>query len=303
MTAAVVYLIPLLLLLNVERQYVTAEFGIVIFAIGVVMWTIFTLAIVRLGLGGYKHAKAHREVQQTGVPVSAEVVRSEERGREKDMAKLRIDVRFRNLSGSDVERELDIVDSKPYLRRYEPGNRINLRLNQKSHIPPFTVDSAKITVKFPFGYLAWAVFNVAYSVGLFLAEYHLYGQGFGLRFLWPFSIWLFPPVLFYFTFAFVSVRDKDEISTAKNDRQTHQLTLYGVVATGEIINYRQTGHVVNENPEVEITIQFLNRYGQKEQHKLSQVIHLVDLYLLGQSSIKVLYLPDDPSVFEITREI
>ncbi|VEI13071.1 DUF3592 domain-containing protein [Trueperella bialowiezensis] len=297
------YIFPLFFLLMDDRPYSTTEFAVVLFVIGVVMWTIFTVFLVMLGFDPYRKAKAHRKLRETGVPVIGEIIRSIQAGDEKGKPKFRLRVRFQNLAGSKIERDLDVVDEQPQLRRYARGNRINLRLNQNGYNPPYVVDTAEFTPKFSVGYLRWAVFNIAYSVGLFLVEYHLYGQGVGLRFLCPLSNWLMPPVIFLVFVLFILILSGGNgLSSVKNARQAHELTLYGVASPGEIVDYRQTGVYKNENPQVNVTVQFLDQRGEIKQRSLREVVPLVDMHKLRRGPVDVLYLPSDPDVFEIVEE-
>ncbi|PKY88271.1 hypothetical protein CYJ57_05730 [Falseniella ignava] len=279
----------------------------VLLVIGVILWLVQTYMISKFITGPKKQAKQHKKVQQNGKAVQAEIIAWEHDGLIEGDPSKKILLTFTNLAGSQVKTYLHLVDTKEHEKRFEPGKEITIKLNQKGFEPPFTVGKGEYaTSPRPWIWL-WLIFNILYMIGFFLASYYFQSDGYGWRFLNPFSSWLWAPVfgIFIINFLLKTLGSQDIISkfyqltSVRSDKDFGELLLYGKTTQGEIINYSQTGTYINEQPQVRFDVHFLNDRGDLISKKFKQIIPLTDLHQLKKGEAEVIYLPRDTDIFMV----
>ena len=275
--------------------------------LGVILWLVQTYMISKFITIPRKQAKRHRRVQRSGKAVRAEILAWEHDGMIDDEPSKKILLTFTNLAGSRVKTYLHLVDTKEHEKRFEPRKEITIKLNQNGFEPPFTVGKGEYeTPPRPWIWL-WLIFNLLYMVGFFLVSYYLQSDGFGWRFLNPFSPWLWAPVLgiFIINFLLKTFGSQDIITTFyplqsfRSNKKFGELLLYGKTTQGEIVNFSQTGTYINEQPQVRFDVHFLDERGDLLSKKFKQIIPLTDLHELKKGEAEVIYLPRDTDIFMV----
>ena len=276
-------------------------------AMGVILWLVQTYAISKFITIPRKLARQHKRVQRKGKSVQAEVLASSHDGLIDDEPSKKILLSFTNLVGSQVKTYIHLVDTKEHEKRFEPGKEITIKLNQNSFEPPFTVGKGEYeTSPRPWIWL-WLIFNLLYMVGFFVFSYYLQSDGFGWRFLNPFSPWLWAPVLgiFIINFLLKTFGSQDIITefyplqSFRSNKDFGELLLYGKTTQGEIVNFSQTGTYINEQPQVRFDVHFLNDWGDLLSKKFKQTIPLTALHELKKGEAEVIYLPRDTDIFMV----
>ena len=151
----------------------TPTIATVLLAVGTILWTFQSVLIAFFITKPSKHVKRHQKVQKSGKLVEAKILSYEKTGEMDGMPKRELLLSFLNLAGYPTKVKLTVVDSKPHENRYEPGNYIDLRLNQNGFKPPFAMASA--SYKADKRLWAWVllIFNIAYAVDLSCAVPYL----------------------------------------------------------------------------------------------------------------------------------
>ncbi|OFK61624.1 hypothetical protein HMPREF2811_02865 [Globicatella sp. HMSC072A10] len=275
--------------------------------LGVILWLVQTYMISKFITIPRKQARQHKRVQRSGKAVQAEVLASEHDGLIDDEPSKKILLSFTNLVGSQVKTYIQLVDTKEHEKRFDPGKEITIKLNQNSFEPPFTAGKGEYeTPPRPWIWF-WLIFNLLYMVGFFLVSYYLQSDGFGWRFLNPFSPWLWAPVLgiFIINFLLKTFGSQDIITTFyplqsfRSNKNFGELLLYGKTTQGEIVNFSQTGTYINEQPQVRFDVHFLNDKGDLLNKRFKQIIPLTDLHELKKGEAEVIYLPRDTDIFMV----
>ena len=300
------YIFPLFFLsLPVVRT--TPYVATALLVIGLILWLVQTYMISKFITEPKKQAKQHKKVQQTGKAIQAQVLAWEYDGLIEDDPSKKILLRFTNLVGSQVKTYMHLVDTKEHEKRFEPGKEITIKLNKSGFEPPFTVGKGEYeTPPRPWIWL-WLIFNILYMIGFFLASYYIQSDGYGWRFLNPFSPWLWEPIygIFILNFLLKTSHSQDiitefyQLKSFRSEKEFGELLLYGKITQGEIINYSQTGTYINEQPQVRFDVHFLNDQGDILNKSFKQIIPLTDLHELKKGEAEIIYLPRDTDIFMV----
>ncbi len=298
------YVFPLFFLRVASTISSTPTVATVLLVVGTILWMLQSLLIASFIMKPRKHVKKLRNIQNKGKLVEAKVLSCEKAGEDEGMPKLELLLSFINLAGSPTKVKLTVVDSKPHENRYEPGNYIDLRLNQNGFEPALALATGRYKAKKREWVWFWLIFNIAYAVGLFLISYKLHSGGNGWLFLHPASPWVFAPitgVVFLAIAAFISPasKDADEIirpgyalSSMHSIVDFGELLLYGHAAPGEILNYAQTSVWQGPDPQIRFDISIKQKYGDPELRSSLFGVQVADLHKLRTGEVEVLYLPN-----------
>ena len=281
--------------------------------IGILLWLYETYLISLFMTNPKKMMKAHQNVQYNGRLVKAKILDAENKGLVDGLPYRNLYLSFTNLAGNEVTAYMDVLDSKPHENRFEVGKEIGLRLNQTGQnkfIPPFTIEGAQYGTNIPKWPLIWIGFNIIYAIAFFLITYHFQNEGYGWRFLSPFTSWLWAPIAGVFIIKFLSplasdedlISEDEDISTKKANQHSGELLLYGKKTIGEITKFGQSGMYVNEQPQIQFHVQFVDEYGNLLNKTFKKIVSLTDMHLLKKGKVEVLYLPRDTDVFSVKYE-
>lgn len=298
------YIFPVIFL-GVPVIRTSPIFATILLVLGIILWSIQTYKISKFISLPNKLAKKHLRVQENGKPVQAKILASEDSGFLEGDTEKKLLVSFPNLAGNQVKTYISLVDSKVHERRFEPGKDLDLRLNQNGFDPPLTHGGGQYqTIVRPWAWI-WLVFNILYMIGFFLLSYYLQSDGYGWRFLNPFSPWLWAPLsgistLGHFQGALVDediVEASYQFKSFKSRKDFGELLLYGQTTQGEIMTYGQTGLYINEQPQIRFNLKFTNAQGVQVVKTFKTIVLLTDLGHLKLGKVEVLYLPRRDDIF------
>ncbi|WP_297377613.1 hypothetical protein [uncultured Helcococcus sp.] len=280
----------------------------ILLVVGIILWSIQSYLISKFITNPKKMAKKHQRVRDTGKITQAEILDSQNIGIQDGYPLKNLLIRFTNLAANPVKAIIQLIDSKEHEKRFEPGKTIDLKLNQRGSDPAFTFGEGEfITESRPWAW-AWLIFNIVYMIVFFLVTYYFKNEGYGWRFLNPFTSWLWAPIagISILKYLLKSGIEQDiisqyhEISSSNSKKDIGELLLYGRSTEGEIVSYGQTGLYVNEQPQLRFNMKFIDDIGNTVNKSFKKVIPLTKLHELKLGKVEVLYLPRNTDIFMIS---
>jgi hypothetical protein len=70
--------------------------------------------------------------------------------------------------------------------------------------------------------------------------------------------------------------------------------MYGIKTTGDILNYKQTGMYINEQPQVQFEIEYTDQEGNRRVTLCKKIVSLLDIHKLDNGPKEIMYLPHEP---------
>ncbi|MGB4634917.1 MAG: hypothetical protein WBH82_03535 [Arcanobacterium sp.] len=275
--------------------------------VGAVLWAALTARIFTVAYS--RPAKYHKQIsriQQTGVPVSARIVHQQHVAGFGSVVRKKLTVRFTNLAGSVVDGEIKVTDTSPHQGRYEIGQTLPLLLNREGTNPAYILAEQQPKNSKVFFGLLWTIFNIAYAIGLFLATYYFRGAESVTDFLAVDDPWVWGAILIG-----LLLWDWQDDSSEKyrrdgatlTDEEYGELMLYGVPASGEIVNYVQSpAKVTRQEFDNQSYVDIYVRYvagGQPVDQMYTKRIPNVELHELQRGPVEVIYLPHRPDLYQV----
>lgn len=295
-----VYLFPLFFI-PLDRWLYHPVFATISLFIGIVGWLGFTYLIYKNRILWPKKLKRQiHELKQNGVRTPGEIKSKSLISRHKNgVEEILLTVEFSNHRQTMIESELAFQDSQPELQRFNAGSTIALRLNQEVNSFPLIIETAQAHTSLRAGYL-WMLFNVVYSIILFVVLYYLFSGFTGWRFLSIFSPWVYGPYWGMLVFRLLGMFSSAGLlfklrSTHQSDVQ-NELLLYGLKAQAHVTTIKRTGVTINDQPEVLISFNFEDIRGKTHYQVFKKIIPLDTIELRDSS---VLYLENNPNIFEL----
>jgi len=264
--------------------------GIVSWLIAIGMYTRFFIKLVFTDK--YRLEKTARE----GTTILAKIVRSMKVGTIHDATTLDLRLVFTNLAGTEVEVPYELNDSKPFERRYEAGNTIEMSVSSNGRNITFVPKTVQVSrnkgvVLF---YSLIFVLLLAAAIVYPIFSYTVESQGSGWRFLRLSHPWISVPLINIGVVLFMSVL-LGFIGRASGDaEQPLRIVMYGVRTTGIIRNYRQTGMYINEQPQVQFEIEYTDQQATRRTTVYKKIVSLLDIHKLGNGPKEIMFLPDEP---------
>lgn len=300
------YIFPLFFL-GIPPIRTNPIFATVLLFLGFILWMVQTYLISKFATQPKKLARNHQRVQETGKPVQAEILGYENEGVVEGYPSKNLLASFSNLAGNQVKTYISVLDTKEHEKRFEPGKKIDLKLNQSGFEPAFTLGTAKYDSEVRPWAWGWVIFNILYMVGFFLISYYFQSDGYGWRFLNPFTPWIWAPISGIIILRIIMklfgsqdvIEGFHELGSFESDENFGELLLYGKTSQGEIVNFSQTGTFINEQPQVRFNIQFFNELGDLVNKSFKKIVPLTELHQLKKGKVEVLYLPRKTDIFMV----
>ena len=217
-------------------------------------------------------------------------------------------VRFNNFSGTPIKFPIYITDTNPQLIRYEKGNSIPIKVDEKVKYAPYVLpDGSTPAVKNRLFFLLSAIWVIA---ALLLITYFIYAyttesMGYGWRFLsldHPLLLSMFIAIFFGFLYLNVVGRILSSTFSTGSDKNM-KLLFYGKTAQAQILEVAQTGTYINENPQVKYSLQFHDDKNRLQKNSLKKVIMMIDLPYARQEQKRIYFLPEDSSVIAFEEDV
>lgn len=300
------YVFPIFFI-SVPSIRTTPIIATILLVVGIVFWSIQSYLISKFITNPKKMARNHQRVRDTGKLTQAEILDSQNIGSQDGYPLKNLLIIFTNLAGSQIKANIQLVDSKEYEKRFEAGKTVELKLNQTGSDPAFTFGEGEyITKSRPWAWV-WLFFNIIYMIVLFLVTYYFQNDGYGWRFLNPFTSWLWAPLtgIYILKSILPSTVEQDiisqyhEISSSNSKKDFGELLLHGKTTEGKILSYAQTGVYINEQPQLRFKISFMDDSGNTLTKEIKIVVSLTEMHQVKLGLVEVLYLPSNTDIFMI----
>ncbi len=216
---------------------------------------------------------------------------------------LECELEFPNFSGELIKEKVKLGDSKPNLKRFEPGKEVEIFLNRDSKFKsPVSMKGLNVGIKWMsiafytsigglYLYLCLRIMNRATTLiwsDIPIYEELLSNMGLHWMFLGFIGLILFNLfILRLFGFGKLSGKKKD----------IHKLRYYGLKSMGHISKYEDSGMMINDNPVVRFYYTFKGSDGQIHQGNDQILIGKLEVGKVPNMREKsIYYLPDSPEI-------
>lgn len=266
--------------------------------LGVVSWlTLLFLfgrfMIRRLFTDKQRLEKSTRE----GTSITAKIVGKMQKGVMGDgSVVLELRLAFRNLAGTDVEMLYELNDSRPAEKRFEAGSTIDMKAGlqgKDATLAPMQMQVArnrKIVVLYVVVFFFFLLTAIIYPIFSYRQE----SQGAGWRFLTLFHPWISVPLINIGAGLFIGSL-LHLISKASGDpKQPLRMIMYGIKTTGNILNHRQTGMYINEQPQIQFEIEYSDQLHNHHHINYKKIVSLLDVHKLSVGPQEIMFLPEEP---------
>ncbi|HLQ40916.1 MAG TPA: hypothetical protein VK118_08145 [Tetragenococcus sp.] len=82
-------------------------------------------------------------------------------------------------------------------------------------------------------------------------------------------------------------------------KEQSRLVVFGKKAAAEVMEITPTAITINDQPQIRFSLNFTDEKGPTHYKTLKKVVLLTDLYHQQIGSREVLYLPENPNIFEL----
>lgn len=208
-----------------------------------------------------------------------------------------------NFSGETIHHTMMINDTRPKENRFETGKTIYLKVDAEFKKNPYLLLEGS-TSKVNYGLLLiWLVF-VGGAAFYYKYSYSTESGGLGWHFLELFHPLLVIPACFIFFTGVFYLIFRIFIMGNNTGRELLELKFQGERTTAEIVRVRQTGTYINEQPQVEYTLEFTDKRGKKIHAQKKEIVSLLDIGKVSALKYReIMYLPNQPEKFVFYDEI
>lgn len=273
--------------------------ALLILATSVLLWLVLLHAFVHyLLLAPPRALHRVRSILADGEPRVATIEQAEQIGMPvRGLLQWQLQLAFDNLSGTPISESLVVVDSKPQLQRFVVGKQVTALLSRTPGTSPNLVlegaeprlDRALLYRRVLAGLLGIALVGSAYVVA-----YQLQSEGLGWTFLTFGHPLLVCPLVLCGYLLGLRLLARLLGGTLQIDARAEALTYRGIGVEARVLDVRQTGTYLNEQPQVEFQLEYLDREGTPRQAKVRRFVALLDLGSIPRDRVEVLYDPQDP---------
>lgn len=235
------------------------------------------------------------ELLKIGIIRDAEVVASKVIGKPVDGSpQLEVTLRFNNLSGVPIQETFPVVDMQPQLGRFNVGQQLRLRIDKTLAKSPvividgseFQTDTKRRILTF-LGWLLLAGIIVAYYVFSYRYEH----RGTGWRFLTFFHpLLICPPAIMGLRW----LMDDGLSRYFMGSEDAVQLKYRGHRADARLLQAKQTGTYINEQPQVRFELEYEDLEGTTHRTTFKRIVDLLDMDITKAETIPIFYLADQP---------
>ncbi|KPG86930.1 hypothetical protein AN993_06030 [Stenotrophomonas maltophilia] len=270
--------------------------ALLLLALSLALWLTLLFAFLHYMLLGPPRA-LHRvqSILADGEPRSALIEQAEQTGVQvRGFAQWKLQLSFKNLSGTPIREQMLVVDSKPQLHRFEVGRHIDARLGRTpGAFPNIVLDGAQpeLNVASLWRRGIGAALGIAAVTAAYVLAYRLQNEGLGWTFLsFGHPLLVCPLVLCGYA---LGLRLLGRLLHA--DARGDSLKYRGIGVEARVLKVRQTGTYLNEQPQVEFQLEYIDREGSVQQARVRRFIPLIELANIPREHVTLLYDPDDRS--------
>lgn len=242
-------------------------------------------------------------IDRHGRRIQAVIIKSQVLKEHQSWVSRQIGLEMSNFSGETVHHTMIMNDTRPNEKRFEAGKTIFLKVDPDFKKNPYLLmegSKSKVNYILP---LIWLVFTAG-VIAYYQYAYSTESGGLGWRFLELFHPLLVIPACFIlFTGVFYLIF-RIFIMGNKTGRDLLELKFKGKKATAEIVQVRQTGTYINEQPQLEYTLQFADQNGKLFHISKKEIVSLLDIAKVSAlKQREIMYLPERPENFVFYDEI
>lgn len=265
-------------------------------ALSMALWLTLLFAFLHyLLLGPLRALHRVQSILADGEPRSALIEQAEQTGVQvRGFAQWKLQLSFKNLSGTPIHEQMLVVDSKPELHRFEAGRHIDARLGRTpGAFPNIVLDGAQpeLNVASLWRRGIGAALGIAAVAAAYVLAYRLQNEGLGWTFLsFGHPLLVCPLVLCGYA---LGLRLLGRLLHA--DARGDALKYRGIGVEARVLKVRQTGTYLNEQPQVEFQLEYIDREGNVQQARVRRFIPLIELANIPREHVTLLYDPDDRS--------
>ncbi len=280
-----------------EPPQESATIAFLYLGLGVVSWLVAIGLYLRFFIK-LVYTDKHRleRTAREGTTITAEIIRKMQVGVIHDAVTLDLRLAFRNLVGTHVEISYELNDSKPYEKRFEPGNMIEMSASLDKGEAVLVPKSMQVSwnrgtvLLYSFILLLLLAAAIVYPVFAYMQE----SQGAGWRFLRLSHPWISVPLINMGVGAFMWVLLGFIGKASGEADKPLRMIMYGIKTTGTILSYQQTGMYINEQPQVRFEIEYTDQTGYRRTTVCKKIVSLLDIHKLDNGPKEIMYLPDKP---------
>ncbi len=272
--------------------------ALALLATSLTLWLVLLYAFLHyLLLAPPRALQRVRGILADGTPRSARIEQAEQTGVQvRGFAQWRLQLAFDNLSGTPITETLVVVDSKPQLQRFTVGNPLEVLLSPTPGPAPNLMlagsqpelDRASLWRRGIGGLIGIVVVAAAYVMA-----YRLQSDGMGWTFLGFGHPLLVCPLVLCGYLIGLRLLARLLAGTLQIDARGEALKYRGIGAEAQVLDVRQTGTYVNEQPQVEFKLEYLDREGNVQQASVRRFVALLELANIPRGQVDILYDPDD----------
>ncbi|SDF75121.1 hypothetical protein [Chitinophaga filiformis] len=275
----------------------SATIAFLYLGLGVVTWLVAIGLYLRFFIklvftDKYRLERTARE----GTTITAEIIRKTQVGVIHDAVTLDLRLAFRNLAGTPVEISYELNDSRPYERRFEAGNMIDMSAGLNGGEAVFVPKALQVSrnrgivILYSFILLLLLAAAIVYPVFAYMQE----SQGTGWRFLRLSHPWISVPLINIGVGALILVFLGFIGKASGETDKPLRMIMYGIKTTGTVLSYQQTGMYINEQPQVRFEIEYTDQTGYRRTTVCKKIVSLLDIHKLDNGPKEIMYLPDKP---------
>lgn len=270
--------------------------GTISLIVGTIGWLIYIGSLsYRFFLEPKKVMRTVDRILRTGPLVSSKILDKQQIGNTPNELNLKLE--FQNLSNTTVNVTTEIFDIEPDKKRFEVGKTIDIRLNTFGKSPLLLPNNSRPIVKNnKLTNLLIILLVVVYMVLTFIAHYFFFSEGRGWGFLSLYHPWVLTPFgALLLNNLSISKIGKYVFGGVDSDSESWQYILYGKHARAVIKECFQTGTFINEQPMMQLQIQFTDNSGKLHHVSFKRLVYLNELaYFIEGAERDILYMEKEP---------
>jgi len=302
---------PMLIYYNTKNPHarypeVTDTFHYVLLCVSVLLWLYLINWLFNFLIRKKFEAKKQIEkLMMKGTRVESRVEKSVLLKTTKEgFNQLQLTFSLKNFEGEQIAETLQIVDTKPYERRYEQGNRIYLLIDPAlNSLPYLTLDGSK--PKYDKEKIRLSVLIFVLITAAALGYYYYAWQTEGASQHWNFLTYFHPLIFIPGFIILVKVLLKNVLGRLLGGNVFKKLRIkyYGLRTMATTINAAQTGVYINRQPQVKFELEYSDATGQIRRTSFKKVISLLDMATVKQPSMDIFYEKANPENIALASEI
>ncbi|MCF6404846.1 hypothetical protein L3C95_18245 [Chitinophaga filiformis] len=240
----------------------------------------------------YRLEKTARE----GTTIVAKIVDKVQTGAIRDAITLDLRLAFNNLVGTPVELRYELNDSRPFEKRFEVGNTIEMSASVKGKeviLVPKSLDVSRkkgVVILYSVIFLLLLAAAIVYPI----FSYRLESEGSGWRFLKLYHPWILVPLINMGVGLFIILLQGFIAKASGEADQPLHMVMYGIKTTGSILSFRQTGTYINEQPQVQFEIEYTDHQDTRRKTVYKKIVSILDIHKLDCGPKEIMFLLDKP---------